>query len=290
MLELVKEHGCRNILGNYGWKIGIRLIDGGNRMKMVDDEIIKMLQEKVAKGELPPIYAMPDAVEAMIEHDEKVKQQKGWIEKYPLIKTGKVPIENFNDKELPKLSKKAVDYGFQILLIQLVAELDITNENIVEYCDLWKEIRTKSGRFLIENSYLNFKESHLGKSIVHDLKHFADMMISIVWTLSQEDVVTKVEIDGIGKYLKNKKSLGCFSEYVDFLTVLNEMDNTQKHAVTNQMGMLIGRDEPCFHCIDSNHNKDIWHVGVKNVSVAQTIEQFNSFYKFSMDKISELCS
>ena len=259
-------------------------------MKMVDDEIIKMLQEKVAKGELPPISAMPDAVEAMIEHDEKVKQQKGWIEKYPLIKTGKVPIENFNDKVLPKLSKKAVDYGFQILLIQLVAELDITNENIVEYCDLWKEIRTKSGRFLIENSYLNFKESHLGKSIVHDLKHFADMMISIVWTLSQEDVVTKVEIDGIGKYLKNKKSLGCFSEYVDFLTVLNEMDNTQKHAVTNQMGMLIGRDEPCFHCIDSNHNKDIWHVGVKNVSVAQTIEQFNSFYKFSMDKISELCS
>lgn len=259
-------------------------------MKMVDDEIIKMLQEKVAKGELPPIYAMPDAVEAMIEHDEKVKQQKGWIEKYPLIKTGKVPIENFNDKVLPKLSKKAVDYGFQILLIQLVAELDITNENIVEYCDLWKEIRTKSGRFLIENSYLNFKESHLGKSIVHDLKHFADMMISIVWTLSQEDVVTKVEIDGIGKYLKNKKSLGCFSEYVDFLTVLNEMDNTQKHAVTDQMGMLIGRDEPCFHCIDSNHNKDIWHVGVKNVSVAQTIEQFNSFYKFSMDKISELCS
>lgn len=90
--------------------------------------------------------------------------------------------------------------------------------------------------------------------------------------------------------MKNKKSLGCFSEYVDFLTVLNEMDNTQKHAVTNQMGMLIGRDEPCFHCIDSNHNKDIWHVGVKNVSVAQTIEQFNSFYKFSMDKISELCS
>ncbi len=81
---------------------------------------------------------------------------------------------------------------------------------------------------MIENSYLNFKESHLGKSIVHDLKHFADMMISIVWTLSQEDVVTKVEIDGIGKYLKNKKSLGCFSEYVDFLTVLNEMDNTQK--------------------------------------------------------------
>ena len=37
-----------------------------------------MLQEKVAKGELPPSYAMPDAVEAMIEHDEKVKQQKGW--------------------------------------------------------------------------------------------------------------------------------------------------------------------------------------------------------------------
>ena len=143
---------------------------------------------------------------------------------------------------------------------------------------------------MIENSYLNFKESHLGKSIVHDLKHFADMMISIVWTLSQEDVVTKVEIDGIGKYLKNYKSWGCFSEYVNFLTVLNEMDNTQKHAVTNQMGMLIGRDEPCFHCIDSNHNKDIWHVGVKNVSVAQTIEQFNSFYKFSMDKISELCS
>lgn len=259
-------------------------------MKKVDDETMAILREKVEKGELSPIYGMPGAVEAMFEYDEKVKQQKEWIEKYPLIKTGKVLIENFDIKLIPTLSKKAKEYGFQILLIQLVAELDITNENIVEYCDLWKEIRTKSGRFLIENSYLNFKESHLGKSIVHDLKHFADMMISIVWTLSQEDVVTKVEIDGIGKYLKNKKTLGCFSEYVDFLTVLNEMDNTQKHAVTNQMGMLIGRDEPCFHCIDSNHNKDIWHVGVKNVSVAQTIEQFNSFYKFSMDKISELCS
>lgn len=259
-------------------------------MKKVDDETMAMLQEKVEKGELPPIYGIPDAVEAMIEYDEKVKQQKEWVEKYPLIKTGKVPIENFNFEFLPELSEKAKEYGFTILLIQLAAELDITNENIVEYCDLWKEIRTQSGRFLIENSYLNFKESHLGKSIVHDLKHFADMMISIVWTLSQEDVVTKVEIDGIGKYLKNQKSLGCFSEYVDFLTVLNEMDNTQKHAVTNQMSLLAGRDEPCFCCIDSNHNKDIWNVSVKVVSVAQTIEQFNSFYKFSMDKISELCN
>ena len=56
---------------------------------------------------------MPDAVEAMIEHDEKVKQQKGWIEKYPLIKTGKVPIENFNDKVLPKLSKKQLITDFR---------------------------------------------------------------------------------------------------------------------------------------------------------------------------------
>lgn len=178
-------------------------------MKMVDDEIIKMLQEKVAKGELPPIYAMPDAVEAMIEHDEKVKQQKGWIEKYPLIKTGKVPIENFNDKVLPKLSKKAVDYGFQILLIQLVAELDITNENIVEYCDLWKEIRTKSGRFLIENSYLNFKESHLGKSIVHDLKHFADMMIATVY---KGNIIKNLIMDcqSYTKYRPNETTGGIF--------------------------------------------------------------------------------
>ncbi len=49
----------------------------------------------------------------MIEHDEKVKQQKGWIEKYPLIKTGKVPIENFNDKVLPKLSKKQLITDFR---------------------------------------------------------------------------------------------------------------------------------------------------------------------------------
>ena len=263
---------------------------GGVKVKKVDGETMAILQEKVEKGELLPIYGMADAVAAMIEYDEKVKQQKEWLEKYPLIKTGKVPIENFNVRLLPKLSQKAVDYGFHILLMQLVNELDITNENIVDYFELWREKHENSGRVCVINNYLYAKERYLGKSIVHDLKHFADMMISIVWTLSQEDVVTKVEIDGIGKYLKNKKSLGCFSEYVDFLTVLNEMDNTQKHAVTNQMGMLIGRDEPCFYCIDSNHNKDIWHVGVKNVSVAQTIEQFNSFYKFSMDKISELCN
>ena len=82
-------------------------------MKMVDDEIIKMLQEKVAKGELPPIYAMPDAVEAMIEHDEKVKQQKGWIEKYPLIKTGKVPIENFMIRYYPNYQKKQLITDFR---------------------------------------------------------------------------------------------------------------------------------------------------------------------------------
>lgn len=139
---------------------------GGVKVKKADDETMAILQEKVEKGELPPIYGIPDAVEAMIEYDEKVKQQKEWVEKYPLIKTGKVPIENFNFEFLPELSEKAKEYGFTILLIQLVAELDITNENIVEYCDLWKEIRTQSGRFLIENSYLNFKESHLGKSIV----------------------------------------------------------------------------------------------------------------------------
>ena len=61
-------------------------------MKKADDETMAILQEKVKKGELPPIYGIPDAVEAMFEYDEKVKQQKEWIEKYPLIKTGKVPI------------------------------------------------------------------------------------------------------------------------------------------------------------------------------------------------------
>lgn len=259
-------------------------------MKKVDDETMAILREKVEKGELPPIYGMPGAVEAMFEYDEKVKQQKEWIEKYPLIKTGKVPIENFDIKLIPTLSKKAKEYGFTILLIQLVAELDITNESIVEYCNLWKEIKANSGRVCVINNYIHTKENYLGKSIVHDLKHSADMMISIVWTLSQKDVVRKLEIDSIGKYLKNPKALNCFSEYVDFLAVLNEMDNTQKHAITNQMSLLAGRDEPCFCCIDSNHNKDIWNVSVKVVSVAQTVEHFNAFYKFSMDKISELCN
>lgn len=259
-------------------------------MKKVDSETMAILQEKVEKGELPPIYGVPDAVAAMIEYNEKINQQKEWFSKYPQIKTGKVPIENLDIKFLPTLSEKAKEYGFTILLMQLVAELDITNENIVEYCNLWKEIRANGGRVWVMNSYTHTKENYLGKSIVHDLKHFADMMISIIWTLSQEGVVKKLEIDGIGKYLKNKKALNFFSEYVDFLTVLNEMDNIQKHAITNQMSLLTGRDEPCFCCIDSNHNKDIGHVDIKVVSVAQTIEQFNAFYKFSMDKISELCS
>ena len=114
-------------------------------------------------------------------------------------------------------------------------------------------------------------------------------MISIVWTLSQKDIVKAIEIDGIGKYLY-QKSFRCFDEYHDFLDTLNKMDNVQKHAITNQITQLIGKDEPCFYCVDSNHNKDIWHVGVKIVSVSKPLEQFNSFYKFSMDKISELCS
>lgn len=258
-------------------------------MKKVDDKTMKMLQEKVAKGELPPIYGMADAVAAMIEYDEKVKQQKEWLEKYPLIKTGKVPIENFNVRLLPKLSQKAVDYGFHILLMQLVNELDIANENIVDYIELWREKHENSERVCVINNYLYAKERYLGKSIVHDLKHFVDMMISIVWTLSQKDIVKAIEIDGIGKYLY-QKSFRCFDEYHDFLDTLNKMDNVQKHAITNQITQLIGKDEPCFYCVDSNHNKDIWHVGVKIVSVSKTIEQFNSFYKFSMDKISELCS
>ena len=276
-------------MGDYRRKVQIKLIDRGDKMKKVDDETMKILQERVAKGELPPIYGMADAVVAMIEYDEKVKQQKEWLEKYPLIKTGKVPIENFNVRLLPKLSQKAVDYGFHILLMELITELDITNERIVDFFELWREKHENSGNVFVINNYIYTKERCLGKNIVHDLKHFADMMISIVWTLSQKDMVKAIEIDCIGKYL-NQRSFRCFDEYHDFWDTLNKMDNVQKHAITNQITQVIGKDEPCFYCVDSNHNKDIWHVDVKIVSVSKTIEQFNAFYKFSMDKISELCS
>lgn len=258
-------------------------------MKKVDSETMAILQEKVEKGELPPIYGMPGAVEAIIEYDEKVKQQKEWLEKYPLIKAGKLPIENFNRKLLPKLSQKAVDYGFHILLMDLIAELDITNESIVDYFELWKEKHENSVRTIVLNNYIYTRERYLGKSIVHDLKHFADMIISIVWILVQKGVVKKIEIDSLGKYF-HQKEFKCFDDYRDFLNTLNKMDNVQKHAITNQMTQFIGKDEPCFYSIDSNHNNDIGHVDIKVVSVSQTVEQFNAFYKFSMDKISELCS
>ena len=215
---------------------------------------------------------------------ERIEEEKAWGESYPLLQTGKLPLDGFSFKSYPPFSEKATILGFEIKLLCMISALDTTNENIVEVCDIWNllKLQTKEAIFF-SNYYIN-RQSQLTAYIVYDLRRFVDQAISMTWMLTQDLPISKVKIDSIGKYLDDP-TFTVYDEFEEFLRLLNNISNTFKHSVVNDMTMVVGRDEPCVYAFDASNNKHLDSPQMQGITLRELVDKFNAFYKKAISEI-----
>lgn len=224
--------------------------------------------------------------EIMINYLNQIRIERQLFNKYTLINTGKMPSENFNKNIMPKLSKRAQDYGFRQKIINMICSLDETNRNIIRVNQAWESVVNADEESMIFNTRNNFIIDSANAHIIHDIRHFIDDVISIIWILNQSEVVRNVAVDCIGKYLHNNTYTD-FNIFTDFFIKVNDIENAYKHSFPNNMSSLIGRDEPCIFALDAKRNTDFFNPEIIGISLKKLIEEFNRFYKFSMKLIEE---
>ena len=196
-----------------------------------------------------------------------------------------MPTENMNVKLLPRLSKKAQDYGFLLKLINMITGLDQTNKNLITLNENWLFLNQNFEKVSIFNSSIYNSINSLNSYVIHDIKHFIDDTISICWVLSQPAIVTDVEIDSIGKYKNNTADYHDFDKFNSFFDIVNDIENAYKHHISNNMSSLYGRDEPCIFALYAKGNKSFLNPELKGISLKVLVTEFNKFYKYSMNLI-----
>ena len=222
-------------------------------------------------------------------YQKELEGQRKWFEKYPLIKTGKLPREDFHDKFLPHLHEEASRNGLCIKLVNMVGSLDSVNENIVKLFENYEYICNNNPVTDGHNFQAYRRNYSLCSYIIADIRRFIDDMISICWCLSQREEVENILVDDIGRYLKSNFQYNDFEGFEDFLQLLNDLSNSYKHSTTNNMQMLIGRDEPCIYAFYARFNKNISNPEIFGVTVRELVAQFNEFYDYSFHLIEEKC-
>ena len=211
---------------------------------------------------------------------DMIAKEKEVLEKNVLIDTGKVPHENFRVDLLPGFPKeKAQVYGFTQKMVILICGLDLTNENLIQLYETWQMIHNNLIDIQFFNTYYIMKLVKLQEYIIHDIKHFIDQMIAIMWCLSQQQIVEAIEISSIGEYLNKQEQIGELSVFCDFFMLINDIENAYKHSVANDTGIIDGREEACFTALYSKHNKNYFNPEFYCVPVKEVVEKFNEFYR-----------
>ena len=221
---------------------------------------------------------------SFIEYLDKIKQEKLLMSEILHIKTGTTPSEGLNTKFLPRLSPRAKEYGFELKLFNMISSLNMTNEIILENYRIWKILNTVASHEnpLVGHGYFFSKHSQLNAYIIYDIRRFIDQVIAICWCLTQEKEVNEVQIDSIGAYLNShcKGQFTIFGKHLDFLELVNNISNTYKHSVPNDMATpLIGKYAPSIYALDGNRNTNIFEPVFTGISLEQLINDFNLFYQ-----------
>ncbi len=220
--------------------------------------------------------------ELMVDYYQQIESERKLFNRYILIDTGKMPSENFNIKLVPKLSKKAQDYGFLLKTMNMICSLDETNRNIIRVNQAWELIIKNIEEINVFNTRTIYIINSANAHIIHDIRRFIDDIISIHWILLQTERVTEVKMTGLGSYLSDtNKSYKPFDSFKDFLTKINDIENAYKHSIANNMSTLIGRDEPYIFALYSKHNKDFLNPRLIEIPLKDLISEFNKFYKQS---------
>lgn len=228
--------------------------------------------------------------ESVLSYRLKIQKEKKLFEKFDLIETGKTPHENFSSDILPAFPSDVADkYSLKISLMQLVVGLDSTNLNLVEAYELWERIQKRD--YLIDNTFVFGRAWKLNTYIIHDIKYCVDMLISLVWWLSQPKICKKITINSVGAYINRPDNdFDCFDNFLGFFRMVNDIENAHKHSLPNLHNVFIGSKEPTIYALVCSHNKDVFHPKLAGSSLKVLIQDFNKFYRFSLSLLLELAN
>lgn len=222
------------------------------------------------------IKLMKNAYEykSVLQNDDILKNENVLINNNHLIH------ENINGTKLLSTIPENKDfYNHHIIMINITSLMNITNEHIVESNTLYKEI--KNPKFFLNtfNSYTFSKYWKLNESIVHDIKVYCDQLISTVYIIHGNNKPDKFQIDSIGDLFNIiDKNENLFIEHMDFLHIINDLDNSYKHSFSNVLSpILLGQNDNCFCNLYSKYGKNVYSPNVLSYKVDDVVTMFNDF-------------
>ena len=141
-----------------------------------------------------------------------------------------------------------------------MSELTYTNEILFELYKMHEWILDHNDinedSIIRIRSYMLLKSSKIIKNIVHDIKSATDQLIAIASLQSH----TNKYIDSIGQLFRcredEKDFFNNYTESINFLKQLNDMDNSFKHHITNDIKKCFDSEKPVitvFYC--KNYSK-----------------------------------
>ena len=182
--------------------------------------------------------------------------------------------------------------------LNTVIDLSYTNEMLFELYKMHEWIIGHHGIYedgiIRIRSYFLMKNSKAIKTIVHDIKRATDQLIATISLLSH----THNYIESVGSLFKYREKetefLNYFSEHMIFLKLLNNMDNSFKHHLTNDIKRYFDSEKPVitvFYCKDySKGYGDNKREKVIEKPMDEFINEFNEFLSLSKSILMELLS
>lgn len=210
----------------------------------------------------------------------------------PQINNGKKPDEYMTIFNMLPLQAHTPFGNLCLKHSKIVARLDHVNRKLIFVYHDWQ--RALSGQFDPSHDIT----AHLLwiEEIAYFLRVTIDELIALAYLIyfkqKNGKYPDRIIIGSIGALLKEDKKKDrqfdeLFSDYLGWLSIINNVTNAYKHSFINSDQSLIGRDEPCvpvleLHRNDLNNNTNFYSLSLKEV-----INDFNKFYEFIMAYIKD---
>ncbi len=198
-------------------------------------------------------------------------------------------ISPFSKAAEVKISIEKFEKNFRLskLLMHQFLGLSVTNKILCDVYDSWERLKPSEER-PEENSYFLILHDKMCFYLIHDLRVFVDIAISVLWIIDNLDE-NKIAVDGLDAYFntKNKYQNDIVDKHKDFLGILRQIDNGHKHSLINHSDRRFGVEEPCVYGVYNNHNNYNNPSESYCVEVWRIIDSFNSFCTDFLDSINK---
>ncbi len=184
------------------------------------------------------------------------------------------------------------NYGnLSLKFIKIIQRLDHVNRRILEIQDAFKKRKRILEKEIPDLEPIPDVE-FTTEEIVASLRKVADELVTLLYLKgfyreSNGAYPQNLEVDSVGGFLYSEKPYlkEVLSTHRGFLKLLNSISNAHKHSFLNSDHNVEARFEPVVFALDQKHNSLKNHPEFYAVTLKEVIQQFNDFYKESVDQL-----